>query len=200
MQRPSDVPTRPFQVRYQLYRPAPLHQRPLFPKTLLARASILALALGDMRPALTAWLARAFALAAWLLSGTGYERPGPANVEDGNALRALVVSLAIELLPIQKGDSDRLLTRIAVTIAVSAAGYVRAFPLDNPTKLGLDARDGSRRFRLISIEHCIPGEIVGQVGVIRPVSDVEHRDHPLAIYSPRKLMVSLLDEAAEQIR
>jgi len=40
-------------------------------------------------------VARAFALIAWLRSGIGYDRLGPANVFAGNALRLAAVSFAI---------------------------------------------------------------------------------------------------------
>src|SRR5579859_1574980 len=60
-----------------------------------ALASILCSSAVDMRPAFTACVARAFALAAWLASGIGYERSGPANVEAGSFARALVVRTAI---------------------------------------------------------------------------------------------------------
>lgn len=66
-----------------------------WPSTLFALVSIFASVDGDMRPAFTAWLARLFAFAAWLLSGTGYERSGPAKSDFGSALRAPDESLAM---------------------------------------------------------------------------------------------------------
>src|SRR6266481_6555973 len=53
----------------------------------------------DRLPLLASSEARAFAFAAWLLSGTGYERPGPAKSRAGSASRAPVVSLAMGRYP-----------------------------------------------------------------------------------------------------
>ncbi len=49
----------------------------------------------DIRPALTACVERALALAARPRVSTGYDRPGPANDAAGNPLRRAAVSLAI---------------------------------------------------------------------------------------------------------
>jgi hypothetical protein len=66
------------------------------PKIRLALASILALDAGDSLPLFTIWVARAFALAAWLLSGMGYLRsPGSPNVDFFSLLRSFACSFAI---------------------------------------------------------------------------------------------------------
>src|SRR5262245_53733240 len=71
-----------------------------WPRTLFAFRSILAFSAGVMLPFLTCWLARALALAAWLLSGIGYLRSsGSPNVlpfrlprffSDNSAMRYLL--------------------------------------------------------------------------------------------------------------
>ena len=67
----------------------------LFPSTLSALASIFDSWALEMCPAATPLGANRLAAIAWALSGIGYDRPGPAKVEEGSLLRALDVSLAI---------------------------------------------------------------------------------------------------------
>lgn len=66
------------------------------PKIRFALESILDLAPGLNLPFLTIWVARAFAFAAWLLSGIGYLRsPGNPNSDFGILFRFRVVNFAI---------------------------------------------------------------------------------------------------------
>src|SRR5438132_13178261 len=73
----------------------PARRRQVFSTASALRSIVFSSAL-DIRPAFTAWLARALALRACGLSSIGYARfPGSANFLAGSLLRAFVVSSAM---------------------------------------------------------------------------------------------------------